>query len=276
MVAVSRPAIASLATILWLATAAAQPKGARPSKPERATPSSPSKPSERTPERLAPPAKPEPTPPNGAKQERAEQSPDAAGSNSDGPTAPGDELGEPPKARGDAHGAVKLSPLTPNPNEFPVGGPTPPPVDFDRLLGDIAALRSRVAALTTTLFKSKLRVVVETRDSDARIEALSVTLDDGVVFAAPARFSAADEQVVYEHAVAPGTHVIGLDVARYDPRKREYRSWQSSKFSIEVPDSRLVEAHFVLEDDSDMAVDFPDDQDGEYELRVRLRARVTE
>ena len=44
--------------------------------------------------------------------------------------------------------------------------------------------------------------------------------------------------------------------------------------SIVVPESKLVEAEVLVEDDSDMAVDFPDDQDGEYELNVRLRARV--
>jgi hypothetical protein len=43
-----------------------------------------------------------------------------------------------------------------------------------------------------------------------------------------------------------------------------------------VPDSRLLETHMVVEDDSDMAEDFPEDEDGEYEVRVNLRARVTE
>lgn len=191
-----------------------------------------------------------------------------------GVAPPGGELGERPTSEDDAPSTTKLSPLTPRANEFPTGPPSPPPADFDRLLGDIAALRSRVAALTATLFKSKVRIVVETRGRDARIESLAVTLDDGVVFAAAERFSADDSRVVYEHAVAPGQHVLGLELERYDARKREYRTWQSSRFSLFVPESRLVEAHFVLEDASDMAVDFPDDQDGRYELRVRLRARV--
>ena len=143
------------------------------------------------------------------------------------------------------------------------------------MLGDIAALRSRVAAVTTTLFKSRLRVVLESRADDARIEALAVTLDDGVVFAAPERFNADDDRVVYEHAVAPGSHVLGIDVERYDARARQYRTWQNSRFAIVVPESQLVEAHFRIEDSSDMASDFPSDQDGEYKLVVRLRARVT-
>ncbi|HET9934743.1 MAG TPA: hypothetical protein VFQ35_28755 [Polyangiaceae bacterium] len=185
------------------------------------------------------------------------------------------ELGAPPPKAAEGASTTPISPLTPAPDEFVQGPPPAAPADFDKLLGDIAALRSRVAAVTTTLFKSRLRVVLESRADDARIEALAITLDDGVVFAAPERFSADDDRVVYEHAVAPGSHVLGIDVERYDARARQYRTWQNSRFSVVVPESQLVEAHFRIEDSSDMASDFPSDQDGEYKLVVRLRARVT-
>ena len=188
-----------------------------------------------------------------------------------------DDLGEPPPKRADpgADPRSRTSPLTPERNEFPEGGAKPAPVDYDRLLGDIAALRSRVAALTTTLFASKLRVVVEVDDTDAaRISGFSVTLDDGVVYAAPAQFSASEGKIVYEHAVSPGHHLLGIEIERYDAQNREYKSWQASKFSIVVPESQLVEAEVRMADDSSMAEDFPSDRDGEYDLRVRLRARV--
>jgi hypothetical protein len=204
------------------------------------------------------------------KAEKAEAKPEAAP-----PVANGaDDLGGPPPkpvATGDAN---KLSPLNPEANEFPDGGAQTPPVEYDKLLGDIAALRSRVSAVTTTLYASKVRVVVETRGSDARVANFTVTLDDGVVFTAPDRFIAEDERTVYEHAVAPGHHVVGVDIERFDARNKEYRTWQSSRFSVVIPESKLVDAHVIIQDDSDMGKDFPSDQDGEYDLRVRLRARV--
>ena len=188
-----------------------------------------------------------------------------------------DDLGAPPpKDVAEQKPENKPSPLTPAPAEFPSGVAKPPPFEYDKLLGDIAALRSRVSALTTTLFASKLRVVVETRGDDARLASFNITLDDGVVFAAPDRFSADDERTVYEHAVAPGHHVVGVEIERYDARNKEYRTWQSSRFSVIVPESKLVDAHLTVSDDSDMAEDFPDDADGEYDLRVKLRARVEE
>ncbi len=193
------------------------------------------------------------------------------------PATAGDDLGAPPpKDVIEQKPETKPSPLTPQPEEFPSGAAKPPPFEYDKLLGDIAALRSRVAALTTTLFASKLRVVVETRGDEARLASFSVTLDDGVVFAAPERFSAEDERTVYEHAVAPGHHVVGVEIERYDARNKQFRTWQSSRFSVVIPESKLVDTYLTIVDDSDMAEDFPDDRDGEYDLRVKLRARVVE
>jgi hypothetical protein len=197
------------------------------------------------------------------------------GSGSAGEGEGDDDLGPPPpKGAKRSDQRTSASPLNPLPEEFPDGSVAPPPGEYDRVLGDIATLRSRAAALTTTLFKSKLRVVVTTDGDQSRITKLVITLDDGVVFTAPERFSADDGRVVYEHAVAPGHHVLGVEIERYDARGREYTTWQASKMSIVVPENKLLSAELELEDDSDMAVDFPNDQDGEYELNVKLRARV--
>lgn len=202
------------------------------------------------------------------KAERAE----AKAEPSPGIARASDDLGGPPTRA--AQAPVQLSPLNPEPSEFPDGGAQPPPESFDRILGDIAALRSRVSALTTTLYASKLRVVVETRGNDARIASFRVTLDEGVVFIAPERFLAEDERVVYEHSLAPGHHTLGVEIERFGAQSPTYRSWQSSRFSVVIPESQRLDAHLVLQDDSDMAQDFPASQDGQYDLRVRLRARV--
>jgi hypothetical protein len=191
------------------------------------------------------------------------------------PATSGDDLGAPPpKTVTEQKPGTQPSPLTPAPGEFPTGAPKPPPVQYDKLLADIAALRSRVAAVTTTLFSSKLRVVVQMDGDDARIASFKVTLDDGIVYAAPDRFSPGEPKAVYEHAVASGHHFVGVEIERYDVRNRQYRTFQTSKFSIVVPESKRVETMFTIEDDSDMAEDFPDDQDGEYDLHVNLRATV--
>jgi hypothetical protein len=186
-----------------------------------------------------------------------------------------DDLGDPPPPREkEVEQEKRPSPLTPEPEEFPSAGAQPPLAEYDALLSEIAALRGRVTALTKTLFKSRLRVLVETDGDDARIDSLVITLDDGVVFTAKAGFVAEDPRTVYEHPVAPGHHVVGIEIERHDARGKEFKTWQTSKFSVIVPEAKYLEAQIELEDDSGMASDFPDDQDGEYDLRVRLRAQV--
>lgn len=195
---------------------------------------------------------------------------------SETPAAPSttDDLGAPPPKTSSENRAVRKSPLTPEPGEFPTGAPKAPPVTYDKLLADIAALRSRVASVTTTLFSSKLRVLVGVEGDDARVRSFRVTLDDGVVYAAPERFNADEPTVVYEHAVAPGHHMLGVEIERYDGRNGQYRTYQSSKFSVVVPEGKRLETSLRIQDDSDMADDFPDGEDGEYDLRIRLRAQV--
>lgn len=191
-------------------------------------------------------------------------------------TSPADDLGEAPPPAATQKQGTRPSPLTPAPGEFPKGAPAPAPPDYDKLLASIAALRSRIAAVTTTLYSSKLRVVFSAEGDEAQIASLKVTLDDGVVYVAPERFSAEEPRVVYEHAVAPGHHVIGIEIERHDVRGRKFRTFQSSKFTVIVPESKQLEADVLLEDDSDMGEEFPDSEDGEYELGARLRARVIE
>lgn len=185
----------------------------------------------------------------------------------------GDDLGSAPP-RGLADGGPRPSPLNPAPSEFPDGGSAPPPASYHELMGEIARLRSRVAALTETLFASRLRVTVQHEGEYARLSRLVLTLDGGVVYTAPARFSAAQPLVVFERAVAPGHHVLGIEVERYDVRGRQYQTWQTSHFALVVPEGKRLRAALSVEDDSDMAEAFPEDQEGGYELEVQVRATV--
>jgi hypothetical protein len=191
------------------------------------------------------------------------------------PGSSGDsKLDEPPPPRSDKATGPGISPLTPEANELPPSAPKASPEILDKLMADIATLRGRVAALTTSLFSSKLRVSVRTGGDDARIQGFVVTLDEGVVYRAQAGFIAEDDKIVYEHAAAPGNHVVGIEIERQDTRGASFRTWQVSRFAIQIPERKTLEASVRVEDDSDMADDFPDDKDGEYELNVRLRARV--
>jgi hypothetical protein len=166
------------------------------------------------------------------------------------------------------------SPLNPAPNEFSEAGPQVPSVDYDRLLADIASLRARVAAVSDTLFHSRVAIAVQTNGDHGRIQSMSVSLDDGLVWTSPASFRAEEPTTVYEHSVAPGHHTVTLDVERRDDRNDVFRTSQRSRFAIEVPAEQRLAFEIKISDDSSMGADFPSDKKGEYELRVRARAEA--
>lgn len=201
----------------------------------------------------------------------------ASASGSAGTSLPPSALGDggpiPAPAAASPSGGV-LSPLNPNANEFGDGGVPPSTIDYDRLLADVAALRARVAAVSDTLFHSKMAISVETSGDHGRIASLSVSIDDGVVWTSPASFRADDATTIYEHSVAPGHHAVTVDIERRDDRDDTYRSTQRSRFVVDVPtDQRLVVA-FKLWDDSNIGGDFASDKKGQYDLRVRMRAQA--
>ncbi len=197
----------------------------------------------------------------------------SAGGAAPAPAAAGDAGPIPPPPALSPSGGA-LSPLNPAPNEFSDGGTPPVTLDYDRLLADVAALRARVAAVSDTLFHSKMAISLETSGDHGRIASLAVSIDDGVVWTSPASFRADSETTVYEHSVAPGHHAVTVDIERRDDRDDTFRSTQRSRFVVDVPTDERLAVAFKLWDDSNIGGDFRSDKKGEYELRVRMRAQA--
>jgi hypothetical protein len=183
---------------------------------------------------------------------------------------------EPPPVAEANDGGVKPSPLNPTQQEMPNGsgdsGAPGTPLDYDRLLADIAALRARVAAVSDQLYQSRVAVALQTDGDHGKIARLTVSLDDGVVYTAPASFAASDMTIVYDHAVAPGRHAVTVDIDRKDDREESFRTSQKNRFTVDVPRDHRVEVQVKVIDDSSMGKDFPADKSGKYDLRVRVKA----
>lgn len=208
--------------------------------------------------------------------------PVAASASAGATTVPGSvgSAGPVPAPKGDlGDGGVRASPLNPTAEEMPgaagSAAPPVPTVDYDKLLGDIAALRARVSDVGDALFVSRIVLSLQTDGDHAKIARLSVGLDDGVVYTAPVAFRAEDPQPIYEHAVAPGRHAVNVEVDRTDDRDDTFRDTQKSRFIVDVPkDSRLA-VTLRVGDDSDIGGKFATDHHGKYDLRVRMKASAT-
>ena len=187
--------------------------------------------------------------------------------------APGPSAGPIPAPPPQSADGGRLSPLNPAPNEFSDAGPPVLTVDYDRLLGDIGALRTRVAAVSDTLFHSRIGISLQASGDHGRLAGVSVSLDDGIVWTSPAGFRGDDATTIYDHAVAPGHHAVTVDVERRDDRNDAFRSTQRSRFLVEVPADQRLEVELRLSDDSNMG-EFTAHREGSYELKVRMRAKA--
>ena len=178
-----------------------------------------------------------------------------------------------PVAAPESSDGGKWSPLNPAPEELRnTGLDAGVPVDYDKLLADVAALRARVAAVADSLYRSRVAVSLQNDGDHAKIAWLAVSLDDGVVFTAPSSFAPSDMTPVYDHAVAPGRHAITIDVERKDERDESFRTSQRSRFIVDVPRDNKVNVEVKIIDDSSMGADFPSDKSGKYDLRFRVKA----
>lgn len=173
-----------------------------------------------------------------------------------------------------AAGGGRLSPLNPSASEFSDAGPPTTSIDYDRLLAEVSSLRARVAAVSDTLFHCRISISLETSGDHGRVAALSVSVDDGVVWTAQEGFRAEDPVTVYEHAVAPGHHAVTVDIERRDDRESTFRTTQRSRFIVDVPTDQKLSVRLKLGDDSNMGGDFPSDKKGQYELRVQARVQA--
>jgi len=184
-----------------------------------------------------------------------------------------------PRVEPGGDGGVRASPLNPTAEEMPAAaapaGSVPAPaatVDYDKILGDIAMLRARVADVADSLFVSRIVISVQTDGDHAKVGHLTVELDDGIVYTAPPGYHASDPETVYEHSVAPGRHAVTVDIDRKDDRDDTFRDTQRSRFIVDVPKDQRLSVTLRVGDDSTMGGDFPGDHRGKYDLRVRMKA----
>lgn len=166
----------------------------------------------------------------------------------------------------------RASPLNPGPGEMPSSGNVDAgAIDYERLLSDIAALRTRVAAVGESLFQSRMAVTLRADGDRGRVSKVTLLVDDGVVYTSPQGFRGDEPTPVFSRALAPGRHAVTVDVEREDKENAAFKSAQRSRFIVEVPRDEQLDVALRLEDDSSMG-DLPAKKKGEYDVRVRMKA----
>jgi hypothetical protein len=148
--------------------------------------------------------------------------------------------------------------------------------ELTTLMDDLVEARSRAAILGKTLFKTRLSVRLQNlAGPDPVLAKVVLALDGAPIYRGDAAALGGDEaRAVFEGFVAPGPHVLGVEVEQRARDDAAYGYTLHESYRVQAPREKKTELTLVLDDDSDMAGDFPDDGDGKYDVRVRLRAKT--
>jgi hypothetical protein len=148
--------------------------------------------------------------------------------------------------------------------------------DVSALTDDLVEARSRAALLGKTLFKTQVRVRVQNLAApDPVLVKLVLKLDGAPIFRGDAAaLSGDDARQVFQSFIAPGAHVLSAEIEQRSQHDAAYGYVLHDSYRFQALRDKRSELTLVLDDDSDLADEFPDDAEGEYEVRVKLRVKT--
>lgn len=221
--------------------------------------------------------------------EQVEAPPPVDQTESDGEATPDpNPFGDPSaSAQMDAEGAPvppgsNTTPAPEEPSTTPTEaldpGPAPPDVspiraDYVTLMDDLVQARMRVHALGNELFRTRIKVDLQDRTGgNVTVARMVLHLDGAPIFQSDGPVErGAEGRELFTGALAPGPHVLTLEVEQRAREDDQYRYTLRESFRFQVVRERLSEVTLILEDGSDIARSFPAGGEGRYEVRTRVR-----
>jgi hypothetical protein len=211
-----------------------------------------------------------------------------------GPKAGGDESAQPAAPETSAAGASGAAQASDNngaanaANAAPAAAkdatpkePAAPAVDpalqqdLAQVMDDLVQARARVAVLGKSLFKTRVRVKIDNRAAPDQIAVrVALWLDGAPIWTGDGAAVRSAERALFDGFAAPGPHSLTAEVEQHSREDEAYRYTLRESYRFMVLREKRTDLVLVLDDDSDMADDFKDDQEGEYDVRTRLKVRA--
>jgi hypothetical protein len=147
--------------------------------------------------------------------------------------------------------------------------------DVTSLMDDLVEARSRAAMLGKTLFKTQVRVRVQNLAApDPVLVKVVLKLDGAPIYRGDAAaLSGDDTHQVFESFIAPGAHVLSAEIEQRSRDNAAYGYTLHETYKFQALREKRSELTLILDDDSDLAGDFPSGGAGEYDVRTKLRVK---
>jgi hypothetical protein len=148
--------------------------------------------------------------------------------------------------------------------------------DVSSLTDDLVEARSRAAMLGKTLFKTQVRVRLQNLAApDPVLVKVVLKLDGAPIYRTDGAALSGDEaRQVFQGFIAPGAHVLAAEIEQRSRDDAAYGYVLHDTYRFQALREKRSELTLILDDDSDLASEFPDDSEGEYDVRVKLRVRT--
>ncbi len=147
--------------------------------------------------------------------------------------------------------------------------------ELSSVMDALVSARARAALLGKSLFETRVRVVlVNEAAEDQALGKVALFLDGNPIFRGEGSALNAEGAKLFEGYAAPGPHVLKVVIEQRSRHDDNYRYSQESALRFTVLREHLTDLKLVLDDDSDIAEDFADDQEGEYDVRLRLEVHA--
>jgi hypothetical protein len=185
-----------------------------------------------------------------------------------------------PAAAAPASAPTSIGPVTIEPRKA-VGSPAPAAPaapDVSALSGELSAVmdeliqaRTRASVLAKTLFRTRIDINVLRRADDQQLVRIKLALDGMPIHDSDGASLRGDEARLFSGFIAPGTHEISLELTEQAKENPVYRYTRAERFRIETKKQTSTQVDILLRDNSDMAEELPEGDDGKYEVSTRVR-----
>lgn len=148
--------------------------------------------------------------------------------------------------------------------------------ESSQLIDEMAQARAKAALLGKTLFKTQVRLKLQNLAApDPRLVKVVLKLDGSPVFVGDGEALHGDDaRQIFEGFIAPGRHVLTAELKQQSREDATFGYNLHDTYHFKAQRDKLSELTLIVDDDSDMASDYPDDGDGEYDVRLKLRIRT--
>jgi hypothetical protein len=141
-------------------------------------------------------------------------------------------------------------------------------------MDELVQARARAGVVARALFRSQLAVEVIRRADALRLSHVTLRLDGVPVHDSDGSALSSDRATLFTGYVAPGMHELTVELSEAARENASFGYQRRESFRIELKKDQRTAVELVLRDDSDMAEEAAEGDDGSYQLETILRVRA--